>query len=101
MSESKVLRDALEVLNSAGLYQQASELALKAAKRDAKPTPTSTRARAGGITQAELDKSPTDRGYLTHRELLAATNDQMTELRMKHPELLAKSLSLLSQTKGL
>ena len=101
MSESKVLRDALIALNDAGLYQQATELAIKSARRESKATAAGAPARPGGITADELAKSPTDRGYLTHRELKAATTDQMYELQTKHPEVFDKSMAMLAETKGL
>jgi hypothetical protein len=101
-ADSKTLRDALETLNGAGLYQQASELALKHARRESKAQATTTApTRPGGITAEDLAKSPTERGYLTHAELRAADTDQMYELQTKHPDVFAKSMQMLSATKGL
>jgi hypothetical protein len=95
VSESKVLRDALEVLNNQGLYQQASELALKAARRESKAAATAAPA-GGALTLKAAWKSAEETdGVLGLKHLRSLTGDQMGELQRDHRDLLDRSMTQL------
>lgn len=99
MSESKVLRDALQVLNDQGLYQQASELALKAARRESKAPATTTSAQSDApVTLATAWKSAEETGgVLGLKHLRSLTGDQMSALNRDHKDLLFRSMEQLKK----
>jgi len=84
MTEANPLRDALKILQAAGLHDQGLELAIKHTKN----LTTEPVAPAAGSGAANRD-------YLNHEELLALTEEDIKAIKKSDPAKYRRSLEQL------